>query len=132
MFPKMVALSIWISDVRAAHLQHLLEDSRVFYSHTIDLVEIEPEALDRWKDNSRFGDLLLGAILRIPGYEATHLLDLAKKTTSTGTLSPELKAMRDVLVERGMGIAEAEALSKGMEEKSKEFVEKGSEVYAKA
>jgi hypothetical protein len=88
----------------------LLEDSRVFYSHTIDLVEIEPEALDRWKDNSRFGDLLLGAILRIPGYEATHLLDLAKKTTSAGTLSPELKAMRDVLVERGMGIAEAEAL----------------------
>jgi phosphomethylpyrimidine synthase len=30
------------------------------------------------------------------------------------------------------GIAEEEALKKGMEEKSKEFVEKGSEVYAKA
>ena len=30
------------------------------------------------------------------------------------------------------GIAEEEALKGGMEEKSKEFVEKGSEVYAKA
>jgi phosphomethylpyrimidine synthase len=30
------------------------------------------------------------------------------------------------------GIAEEEALTKGMEEKSKEFVEKGAEVYAKA
>ena len=30
------------------------------------------------------------------------------------------------------GIAEEEALKKGMEEKSKEFVEKGNELYAKA
>ena len=30
------------------------------------------------------------------------------------------------------GIAEQEALKKGMEAKSKEFVEKGAEVYAKA
>ena len=30
------------------------------------------------------------------------------------------------------GIAEEEALKKGMEEKSKEFAEKGSELYAKA
>ena len=30
------------------------------------------------------------------------------------------------------GIAEGEALKKGMEEKSREFVEKGSELYAKA
>jgi len=30
------------------------------------------------------------------------------------------------------GIAEAEALAKGMEEKSKEFVEKGAEVYTRA
>jgi phosphomethylpyrimidine synthase len=30
------------------------------------------------------------------------------------------------------GIAEEEALRKGREEKSKEFVEKGAEVYAKA
>jgi phosphomethylpyrimidine synthase len=30
------------------------------------------------------------------------------------------------------GIAEEEVLNKGMEAKSKEFVEKGAEVYAKA
>lgn len=30
------------------------------------------------------------------------------------------------------GIAEEEALQRGMEEKSKEFVESGAEVYAKA
>ena len=30
------------------------------------------------------------------------------------------------------GIAEEEALKKGMEDKSREFVEKGAEVYAKA
>ena len=30
------------------------------------------------------------------------------------------------------GIAEDEALKKGMDEKSKEFVEQGAEVYAKA
>ena len=30
------------------------------------------------------------------------------------------------------GIAEEAALQKGMEEKSKEFVEKGAEVYSKA
>ncbi len=30
------------------------------------------------------------------------------------------------------GIAEGEALKKGMEEKSKAFLEKGAEVYAKA
>jgi hypothetical protein len=30
------------------------------------------------------------------------------------------------------GIAEEEALKKGMEEKSKEFAEKGNELYAKA
>jgi len=32
----------------------------------------------------------------------------------------------------GQGIAEAEALKNGMEAKSKEFVEKGAEIYAKA
>ena len=31
--------------------------------------------------------------------------------------------------DRGNAISEAEALAKGMEEKAKEFVEKGAEVY---
>ncbi len=30
-----------------------------------------------------------------------------------------------------LGVAEEEALKKGMEEKSKEFVERGAELYAK-
>jgi hypothetical protein len=52
------------------------------------------------------------------------------------------KALRPASLRRGLrgrnhdhitsGIAEEEALKKGMEEKSKEFVEKGAEVYAKA
>ncbi len=32
----------------------------------------------------------------------------------------------------GEGLAEAEALKKGMEEKFREFVEKGADLYAKA
>jgi phosphomethylpyrimidine synthase len=32
----------------------------------------------------------------------------------------------------GQGLAEEEALKQGLEEKSKEFVEKGAEVYSKA
>jgi phosphomethylpyrimidine synthase len=32
----------------------------------------------------------------------------------------------------GQGIAEKEALKKGMEEKSRQFVEKGAEIYTKA
>ena len=31
-----------------------------------------------------------------------------------------------------LGIAEDKALKKGMDEKSKEFIEKGAEIYAKA
>ncbi len=88
----------------------LLEDSRVFYSHTIDLVEIEPQVLDRWKDNTRFSDLLLGAVLRAPAYDPSHLLDLARKASAAGELSPELKAMRDLLIEKGMTPTQAEAL----------------------
>lgn len=36
------------------------------------------------------------------------------------------------MIEENMAIAKEEALKKGAEEKSKEFVEKGAEVYAKA
>lgn len=41
-----------------------------------------------------------------------------------------LESVRKYAAEQG--IAEAEALKKGMEEKSREFTEKGSEIYAKA
>jgi hypothetical protein len=49
------------------------------------------------------------------------------------TAPRQMKSTEDIrkyAAERG--IAEEEALKKGMEEKSKEFVEKGAEVYAKA
>ncbi|HEX5398082.1 MAG TPA: hypothetical protein VFY06_03435 [Verrucomicrobiae bacterium] len=38
--------------------------------------------------------------------------------------------VRQITVEQG--VSEEEALKRGMEDKSKEFVEKGAEVYAKA
>lgn len=86
----------------------LLEDSRVYFSQTIDLVEIEPAILDRWKDNSHFNDLLAAAILRAPAYNARHLLDLADWKPSSQNLSPELIATRDLLIEKGLSASEAE------------------------
>lgn len=89
----------------------LLEDSRVYFSQTIDLVDIEPTALDRWKDNTRFSDLLLAAVLRVPAYSPKHLLDLAGWKPSSGSeLSPELKATRDLLIQRGLPADEAESI----------------------
>jgi hypothetical protein len=41
----------------------------------------------------------------------------------------ELQTLNPKPREAEQGIAEDEALKKGMEEKSKEFVEKGAEVY---
>lgn len=77
----------------------LLEDSRVYISQTLDLVDIEPRALDRWKENPRFSDLLLGAVLRVPAYERHHLLDLAAwKQMEPGALSPEMKQMKATLM----------------------------------
>jgi hypothetical protein len=49
-------------------------------------------------------------------------------------LSAEVLAKADALLRHAQGtprLAEEEVLKKGMEEKSKEFVEEGAEVYAK-
>ncbi|HXK39799.1 MAG TPA: hypothetical protein VJ837_03125, partial [Candidatus Paceibacterota bacterium] len=43
----------------------ILEDNRVYYSHSLTLVDIAPAALDRWSDHPKFSDLLLGAALRV-------------------------------------------------------------------
>src|SRR5439155_26001134 len=86
----------------------LLQDSRVYYSQTIDLVEIEPAVVERWKDHNRFSDLLLAAALRVPAYEPGHLLDLAAWKQTGTDLSPELKAMRAGLVRDGKIEAESE------------------------
>ena len=88
----------------------LLQDSRVYYSQTIDLVEIEPAVVERWKDHNRFSDLLLAAALRVPAYEPGHLLDLAAWKQTGTDLSPELKAMRAVLIRDGKSEAEAERM----------------------
>jgi hypothetical protein len=45
-------------------------------------------------------------------------------------MSSRLETSQTVVVKPG--IAEKEALKKGMEEKSREFTKKGSEIYAKA
>jgi hypothetical protein len=87
----------------------LLEDSRTYYSQTIALVDIEPQALDRWKENARFSDLLLAAALRSTCYKPTHILDLVRWKPSSADLSPELKAMKDLLVKGGMPEPQAEA-----------------------
>lgn len=88
----------------------LLEDSRIYYSQTVDLVEIEPRSLDRWKENVRFSNLLLGAVLRISAYRPSHILDLASWKPSGAELSPDLKAMRALLLQKGMSEAQADEM----------------------
>jgi hypothetical protein len=88
----------------------LLEDSRVYYTQSINLVDIEPKALEPWQDNKRFSDLLLAAVLRVPTYSPRHLHDLARWKPTGPELSPELKAMRAILLERGMNDTEVDAM----------------------
>ncbi|MGZ5528414.1 MAG: hypothetical protein ACXWJB_07080 [Limisphaerales bacterium] len=87
-----------------------MEDSRVYHTETVALVDIEPQALERWKDNSRFSDILLAASLRLPSYKPSHLQDLARTRANTGGLSPELRAMKDLLMQQGMPEANADAV----------------------
>jgi phosphomethylpyrimidine synthase len=51
-------------------------------------------------------------------------------TELSGFVSPITEGVRKYAAEQG--IAEEAALAQGIEENSKEFVEKGAEVYAKA
>jgi hypothetical protein len=87
-----------------------LDDSRIYYPQTLSLVDIEPQVLARWKDNSRFSDILLAAALQIPAYKPEHLLDLTKWKANTGELSPELKATKDILLKSGMSEGQANAV----------------------
>ncbi|MHB8719434.1 MAG: hypothetical protein ACYDAC_11170 [Candidatus Dormibacteria bacterium] len=95
----------------------ILQDSRVYYSQTVQIVEVEPGALQRWRDNARFGDLLLAASIGAPAYDRSHILDLsARGATSSepdGVLSSELQAVRDVLLRQGQS---AEAVDRIMRE----------------
>jgi hypothetical protein len=87
----------------------LLEDSRVYYPQTLALVDIEPGVLERWKENARFSDLLLAAILNLKCYKRSHIQDLAAWKQTAGALSPELRAMKELLISQGMDEARAEA-----------------------
>lgn len=87
-----------------------LDDSGIYYAQTLALVDIEPQALDRWKENARFSDLLLGALLRIPSYQPSHVLDLARWKPASTDLSPEMRAMKTVLMQGGMDEQAAETM----------------------
>jgi len=88
----------------------LLEDSRVYYTQSIDLVDIEPKAIEPWQDNNRFSDLLLASVLRVPTYSPSHLHDLARWKPTGPELSPELSAMRAMLLQKGMNNTEVDAM----------------------
>jgi hypothetical protein len=66
---------------------------------------------------------------RNPASSLRKALNSIQRPESTRNF--ELQTLNLELGEAQQGIAEEEALKKGMEEKSKEFVEKGAEVYAK-
>jgi phosphomethylpyrimidine synthase len=61
---------------------------------------------------------------------ALHFLVPPKPFSEGGCSMKITEDVRKYAAEQGL--AEEGALKKGMEEKSKEFVEKGAEVYAKA
>jgi len=87
----------------------LLEDSRLHYSQTLDLVDIEPKVVDRWKDNSRFADILLAGALRMSAYRPRDLIDLAEwKPGGSSGLSPELQHMKSTLM-KDLGLSDEQA-----------------------
>jgi hypothetical protein len=96
----------------------LLGDGRFFYSQTFDLVEIEPKILERWKENGKFSELLLGAVLYIPAYKTNHVLDLSKWKPRTDDVPFEFTMFKETLVKRGMSEQEADEMIKESMEKS--------------
>lgn len=87
-----------------------LEDSRTFYSQTVALVEVQPAVLEKWHGHSRFGDLLLAAVLGSENFKKSHLASLASQKSGADELSAELTATRDLLVQNGMPAAQADAI----------------------
>ena len=86
----------------------------------------------RWEDQF---NLALDPELARSFHDATLPADGAKLAHFCSMCGPQFCSMKitdDVRqYAAAQGIAEAEALQSGMEAKSKEFVEKGAEVYAK-
>jgi hypothetical protein len=88
----------------------LLEDTKVHYSQTATLVDIDDKQLGRWGENPRFGDLLLTASIGAPAFSPSDLLDLVQAEEPTKGESPTIRAVRDELLARGMSPEEVEAL----------------------
>jgi hypothetical protein len=88
----------------------ILEDSRVYYSQTINLVDIEPQALERWQDNDRFSDLLFAAAIYLDAYKPSHILDLASWRPAVSGLSAELQRTKEILMQSGMPEEQADAI----------------------
>jgi len=80
----------------------LLDDSRVYYAQTVDMVDIEPASLDPWRENPRFGDLLLSAVLKTSAYKPSDLLDLANRKPKKEGLSPELEQALKEMIDDGI------------------------------
>ncbi len=87
-----------------------LLDTRLFFSQTLQIVDIRSAALGHWKENPNFSDFLLCATLRAEPYKSQHLLDLAKSRSEAEALSPELQAVVQQLVASGK-MSHAEALA---------------------
>ena len=88
----------------------VLQDTRVYYSQSVELVDIEPQVLARWRSNPRFRDLLAAAVIYSNAYKPSHIRDLAAFRSETGgeadAMSPELRVMSDVLAKQGRSEAE--------------------------
>lgn len=92
----------------------VLQDSRVYYSQSIEIVEVEPNTLEHWRQNPRFTELLLAASLGLAAYQPRHILDLARGPAKDGqapdTIPPEVQAMRTILKRQGKSDAEIEVM----------------------
>lgn len=89
----------------------LLQDTRTYYAQTLQLVQVEPTVLERWRENPRFSDLIAAASVGARSYRPQHLLELASRgSVENSQASPEIQAMREALINRGMPVVDVEEL----------------------
>jgi phosphomethylpyrimidine synthase len=87
----------------------------------------------RWRDQFNLG---LDPVTALKYHDETLPAEGAKSAHFCSMCGPQFCSMKITEDVRkyaaDLGLKQEEALQKGMKEKSKEFVEKGAEVYAKA
>jgi hypothetical protein len=90
----------------------ILQDTRVYYPQTLQMVEVEPSVLERWRDNPHFSEFLLGGCVQARAYSPHHILDLSavKGTNAEPSVSMELQVMRDKLIGLGMDAVKVEEM----------------------